>query len=814
MNRTLALLPLAFAAAVNLFARPAYADNFLPKDTLKVVDIEEVVVVATPKENSRLRQQPLSSTSFSQTDMRSQSVTSVKSFTGLVPNLFIPDYGSKLTTAVYMRGIGSRTNTPAVGMYVDNIPYIEKSAFDFNFSDIERVDVLRGPQGTLYGRNTMGGLIRVFTKSPFHYQGTDVRLGAATHNEYKASVTHYHRVSDKFAFSSGFFYEHDGGFYRNQYNGNRVDNGDEFGGRMRAIYQPTADTKFDFTLNYEYTNQGGYPYYYTGMVNSANEDRSEYIGRISYNRDCGYKRNLLNAGVNIEHTARRFILSSVTGFQFLRDHLDYDQDFVEQDIYSMQQKQNTKTLSEELLIKSKPDSRWQWINGISGFYQWVGTYAPVTFHKDGVDWLNGIIAQNAGANMPDISMGAMTMKFQMSDVINGTSFPVSGRFKTPVLNGAVFHQSKFTRLFGAEGLTLTVGLRLDYEKLKLDYDADYSLSHTYSLNGVLSPAGRTIQMIAPTELIAAARFTGRLKHDYLQLLPKFALQYSFSKQGNVYASVSKGYRSGGFNIQNFSDMLSSDLQAAVMQGVAETTIPVIENSPYVPSATKGTVLEVMNNLKNKRQDLDVKAYTLYKPEYSWNYEVGSHLTLLDGRLQSDLSAFFMDTRNQQISRFSSKGLGRETVNAGTSRSWGAEAALRAQLTNAFSLSGNYGYTYATFTNGDYDGHYVPFVPKHTFNVEAQYIFRLQRKYFDSVVLNAGYKAAGRIYWTETNQASQALYGTLNGRISLNKGNGQIALWVNNALNTDYQSFYFETMGRGFAQSGRPIQAGVEIRCRF
>ena len=85
-------------------------------------------------------------------------------------------------------------NTPAIGLYVDNIPYIDKSAFDFNYSDIERIDVLRGPQGTLYGRNTMGGLIKVHTKSPFTYQGTDIRMGAATYNDYNVSLTHYHRI--------------------------------------------------------------------------------------------------------------------------------------------------------------------------------------------------------------------------------------------------------------------------------------------------------------------------------------------------------------------------------------------------------------------------------------------------------------------------------------------------------------------------------------------------------------------------------------------------------------------------------------------
>lgn len=114
--------------------------------------------------------------------------------------------------------------------------------------------------------------------------------------------------------------------------------------------------------------------------------------------------------------------------------------------------------------------------------------------------------------------------------------------------------------------------------------------------------------------------------------------------------------------------------------------------------------------------------------------MGSHLTLWEGKLWMDLAAFLMDTRDQQIAQFAKSGLGRITVNAGKSRSYGAEAALRANLTDALSMNASYGYTYATFTDYktidrgqneiSYDGNYVPFVPKHTLNVGGQYIFRI------------------------------------------------------------------------------------------
>ena len=99
-------------------------------DTLKVVDIEAVTVVAAPKESRKLRELPNAVTLLSQQDLQNAQINSAKNLTAIVPNFYIPDYGSKLSSALYIRGIGSRTNTPSVGLYVDNMPFIDKSAFD------------------------------------------------------------------------------------------------------------------------------------------------------------------------------------------------------------------------------------------------------------------------------------------------------------------------------------------------------------------------------------------------------------------------------------------------------------------------------------------------------------------------------------------------------------------------------------------------------------------------------------------------------------------------------------------------------------
>lgn len=748
--------------------------NTLPKDTTKVIDIEEVVVIASPKETGKLRELPNAVSLISQKDMQANQITTLKNVSALVPNFFMPDYGSKITSAVYIRGIGSRINTPAVGLYVDNIPYIDKSAFDFNFYDIERIDILRGPQGTLYGRNTMGGLIKIHTRSPFSYQGTDVKLSYGSKSNYRsASLTHYHRWNEHFAFSAGGYYEGSDGFFRNAYNGKKIDNMEAGGGRIRAIWLPSDNLKLDFTIGYDYSDEGGYPYYYMGALNKSKEEYKEHIGKISYNRDCGYRRGLFNTGLNIEYQGNSFIMNAVTGYQNLTDRMYLDQDFLPVDIYNIEQKQRINTLSEEITFKSKKNQRWIWVTGASGFYQWLHTDAPVTFQSEGIQWLeNNINKGMASSGMP------INLK------ILSETMPVPGIFDTPVLGAAIFHQSTFNHLL-FENLSATVGLRLDYEKNKIDYNSSAAMNIQMYMAG--KPMGKPMEQ--------AAEFIGKLDDDHVQLLPKFALKYDFNKQNNIYATVSRGFRSGGYNIQMFSELLQSALK----------------QRPGAGSAVS---------------DDEIKNLVTYKPEYSWNYEIGSHLSLFGGKLKTDLAAFYMDTRDQQIAKFVESGLGRMMVNAGSSESYGAEVSLTASVNRNLSLNGSYGYTHSTFKkydagksssdeNIDYSGHYVPFVPRHTMNVGANYSFFLGgNKWAQSLTVGLNYTGAGKIYWTEKNDVSQSFYGTLNGRISLQAKALQIDFWGRNLTNKDYTTFYFESMERGFEQRSKPLQLGVDVRYHF
>lgn len=801
----------------------------LAADSLKNFDIEEAVVVAQPKETRQLRQQPLSVSLFDATSLQQRQVESMKQLSTLAPNFFMPDYGSRLTSAVYIRGIGSRINTPAVGLYVDNVPYVDKSAYDFTFQDVTRVDVLRGPQGTLYGRNTMGGLVRIFTADPLTHYGTDLQAGIGTGWGERAmtrhaSLTTYLHPRKGMGVSLSGYYQGRDGYFMNLTNSKKQDNSEAGGGRIRWTWKPTDVVKMDWTASYEHSNEGACPYYLLGQTSSFDKgfetsggDNRDW-GTLNQNRPSKYRRSLFNTGLGVEHQLPRLVLSSITSFQHLNDRLFMDQDFSSSDIFSLCQRQQMSTLSEEISVKSKPSQgsmpRWTWTTGAFAMYQWLSTDCPVTFYGEGVSYLNRQIA----ANMPQ--RPAVGVSF------SGSEIPFSAHLRTPSLNAAVFHQST-VHLIG--GLSLTLGLRLDYDhrELHLLSGTESGAAVPFRFQMAMGPT-----MHFNTQLEANPSLTGVLKHDDWQVLPKGALNYTLPRGlGNVYFSVAKGYRSGGYNIQSYSDLSQQQLRRSMLLSVKDYSVQTINNLPLPDAMKQGALAGLSSVLDGITPNKPSVNQLYYKPEYTWSYELGIHHNLAERALQLDLSGFYMKTRDQQLARFAESGMGRIMVNAGRSRSYGVELGLRSQLlADRLNLSAGYGLTQAEFTaydlgasqsgeRVDYTGNRVPFVPQHTMNFSVDFrqpIDKTEKADFVKAwSVGMAVNGAGRVMWDEANSFSQPFYATLSARLGAELVHGiSIELWARNLTASRYATFAFDSMGNRFAQYGAPRMIGMDLKMKF
>ncbi|MBR5689249.1 MAG: TonB-dependent receptor plug domain-containing protein, partial [Prevotella sp.] len=324
-------------------------------DTSRIFDLDEVVVVSQPKEQVRLRLQPLSSSVFGSEQIQQLNARDLSQLSQFVPSFVMPQYGSRLTSSMYVRGIGSRINNPAVGVYYDNIPLMSKAAFNNHFYMLDRVDILRGPQGTLYGQNTEGGLVRIYSKNPQYYQGTDVLLGIGTGLYSNVEVAHHHRPSEKLAFSVAGFYSGLKGFINNQNFDEKNDKSNEAGGKFRLIFQSSQRLKFDWTADYQYVNQNGFGYgefrpfdtwvaipnYYTTHLppDKTVQDPATTIMN-------SYKRNMLNTGLNISYELPKLLFTSTTSYQFLQDKMLMDQDYMEPDYLQLEQRQKMNAVTQ------------------------------------------------------------------------------------------------------------------------------------------------------------------------------------------------------------------------------------------------------------------------------------------------------------------------------------------------------------------------------------------------------------------------------------------------------------------------------------
>jgi outer membrane receptor protein involved in Fe transport len=219
----------------------------------------------------------------------------------------------------------------------------------------------------------------------------------------------------------------------------------------------------------------------------------------------------------------------------------------------------------------------------------------------------------------------------------------------------------------------------------------------------------------------------------------------------------------------------------------------------------------------------------FKPEESWNFELGTHLNLFGDALHLDLSTFYMLIRNQQLSVMTSLyGYGRMMVNAGKSYSCGLEASLRGKaFDNRLSYQLGYGYTHAAFKvyetgEGDsyvsYKGKRVPFVPEHTISALADYTIATNSPVLRAIVVGANVSAMGKIYWDEANTFSQKLYAVLGAHVDADFGKVKLSLWGRNITNSKYNTFAFMSRATGepvySAQRGNPFQMGATCNIHF
>ena len=486
-----------FATVVKLIdlQQPNETEKFLMYSEREKLD--EIVVTAQKRENI-VQDIPGSITSLSSRIIQERQIYNPNNLTALIPNLFASDPGDR-RTITSVRGIVSSSYDPAVATYIDGVNQFNLDTYIPQLFDLERIEVLRGPQGTLYGRNAMGGVINIITKKP----------GNKTEVFGEAQIGNYGRqrhlggiriplVKDKLFFGMAGLYEKFDGFYTNDFDGSQFDEQQNFSGNYFLTYQfnPTWEATLNFK-HYSAKNNGAFP-----LVFGINE-AFENPYHLNQNQTSTMKDQTLNTSLLIEHSGENINFSSQTSFQrnyrYYEDPIDADFSPIDGiSIFNNYGKDwnNINVLTQEIQFSSPTDEndKLNWTAGSYMFYQKNPVKQATQFGEDAA------------------FVGSEEINFELintSEESNkGISFFGQGSYKL------------------TDKINLTAGLRYDIEEKKK------SVLGEYKVNSEPQPAFEF-----QSDTSATASFDS--------FSPLLGLSYDIDRENMVFFTYKKGFRAGG-----------------------------------------------------------------------------------------------------------------------------------------------------------------------------------------------------------------------------------------------------------------------------
>ncbi|MAT92565.1 MAG: TonB-dependent receptor [Halioglobus sp.] len=648
--------------------------------------LEEVIVTASRRSES-VQDIPLNITALSADMIERERLSDLVDIARRVPGMTVLQQGGRAADVITVRGLNLDAVGPtdgtnggdAVGTYVGDIPFY----VDFRLNDIDRVEVLIGPQGTLYGAGTLAGAVRYLPNRPqtdalsMELRGDVFDLEQAEDWGYDAGATvNIPIIDDRLALRATLDYYDDPGFI--DYN---------YLVREAGVSNPqpdftdpddvSANLRRKEDANYQETTSGRLALRYTGDMIDANLSyyyQDDEVGARQINHKDAFDTGDYEAAHRFPEPLERenelyaleivadlgfAELTSATGYSMYdedgqRDqtdlllHLDYGYEFFPELAAFTRDTAEEDTFTQEIRLVSTGDGPWNWI--IGGFYS-------------------------------DQDIDALSREF-----VPNYDVYLTGENLRPD-NLEYYEKSKETieetAIFGELGYQLTDAWQVTVGARWFDYKDDASL-------GVAFPLADTVFGGAPPDSILLN--PDKVKEDYDDVIYKFNTSYDFNDDVMGYGTISEGYRIGGLNLLEICDPMGSDVQTVCI-------------------------------------DADE---VLIEPDKTTNYELGVRSVLFD-TLVLNAAIYYIEWDDVQVAGTTEVGTFPITVNGGSAESMGLELSSRWAATENLSFSGSYAYNEAELTDdapglvdGEdaLDGDRLPGSPEHQYYLGANYVLAL------------------------------------------------------------------------------------------
>ena len=633
----------------------------------------ETITVTAQKQEENVQEVPISITVFTETDIVDKKIESVKDIAPFTPNLTLFDNSGAGNFTTTIRGIqssGTSFSTSAA-LLIDGIPILFANGMDETLMDIERIEVLKGPQSSLYGKDTEAGAINIITRKPGNEFIGKIGAEFGSDNKRQYSFTASGpMVKNKLSLGvSGQHYEKEG-FIKNTYLDTISDDRENDSGKITLRWTP-VDALEILLISTKGKRDDG----------KSNVNESSVAKPVIHTDMDEYtKTDSFMNSLKIEYNKGTYKLNSITTQRLFDADSLYDYDYSLATGYHVLEKTSYEKISQEFRLSSQ---------------------------RGGLNWLIGFYADkddNYQNNLSTMSSGS-SQTFRNFD---GDSIGVFAHVDYKV----------------NEKIGLITGLRYDRDNKEYEDELDGSNNEDSS---------------------------------YSEISPKLTFKYTQNENLMAYATIAKGYRSGGFH-------------------------------PYsAPGYKKG-----------------------YDKETLWNYEIGCKTAFMKNRLFLNGAVYYMDIDDMQVKSSVDYGLSYMS-NAAKATSKGFELEVTAKATRYLKIFTSFGYNVTEFDDfadfyGNYDGNVNPYAPKYNYNVGAQY--RTQQGYFARADLN-GY---GKTYLDNANQYNRTAYNLVNAKVGYEAENFDIYFYANNLFDKNYDTI--GAYGGYYRIYSPPREIGVQVAYRF
>lgn len=620
------------------------------------LQIEEVVVTARKREEN-LQETPISITAITADTIADAHLTDLSSIEAMTPNLNLvaSTDGSSGGINAFIRGVGQSdqvlTTDPGVGIYVDGVYISRTVGSNLEFNDIERLEVLRGPQGTLFGKNTIGGAINVVTRRPSGETSFNIEATVGEYGYKGISAYAETGLSDTLAASVAVLKKDSDGWQKRQGTDSGAD--DMWGVRAHLLWTPSDSFSSHLVIDNTDKDQQ------TAPRTLEVFDRSQFLPTL-YNRFvsptntcCTQSTDVDKSGLGnsptkdeveifgVSWTNERDLgemtLKSITGYRDMDTYAFRDSDNSPQGFFSVLGAFDHDQFSQEFVLSGNAfNDKMDWVVGAYYFEEDGTHYTEVT----GAEGLYGALkSQPLTVTLP---LGPGGADVPVANLASGFDFSLTYEREQEVKSYAAYFHTTYEL---SEQLRLTLAARYTRD------EKDYSL-FTFkrdSQTAFIAP-GPTSDKNCGAVVARAPGSTFSCSQEWSEFSPKIGLDYQFDDNTMAYVHVSRGFRSGIFN------------------GRPLTT-------PEISTAD---------------------------PETLTSYEIGFKTQLLDQRLQLNGAIFYNDYEDQQFlvnkpSDALGSSLALSVANAGESNTSGFELEVLALVTEALTFTGGFSYI-----NPEYD----------------------------------------------------------------------------------------------------------------